>query len=130
MVELTVSQGKRMSFNWIRFITFLKASDNNLADTVHQLFVESCSKYGVPEKVRGDRGVENVQVRDYMQSLHGPKGFLSGRSCHNQRIERLWRDVYERVVCVYHDLFQSMEERGVLDPETDKDIVRRGIFLF
>lgn len=116
----------------MRFITFLKASGNNLPETVFQLFEESCNKYGIPHMVRADRGGENVLVRDYMQIQKGPQGFISGRSVHNQRIERLWRDVYERVIVTYHDLFQNMEERGFIDinNDTDLDILRQGMYNF
>ena len=116
----------------MRFVTFLKASGNNLPETVFQLFQESCNKYGIPNKVRSDRGGENVLVRDFMQKEKGPEGFITGSSVHNQRIGRLWRDVYERVVSNYHDLFQDMEERGLIDMnnETDFDILRHGMYDF
>lgn len=108
----------------------MKASDNNLAATVELLFKESCTKYGVPKMVRGDRGVENVGVRDYMRDLCGQKGFIAGKSCHNQRNERLWRDVYGRVVEFYHDLFQEMEEKEILNIDTDLEILIQGIYFY
>jgi hypothetical protein len=77
----------------IRYIFFLKASDNNFARTVYDCFTESISKYGLPLHVRGDRGSENVLVRDFMLSKRCEGAFISGRSVHNTRIERLWVDV-------------------------------------
>ncbi len=47
---------------------------------------------------------------------------LTGSSTHNQRIERLWRDVYRCVVSVYYQLFYYLEECGKLDPLSDKDL--------
>ena len=44
---------------------------------------------------------------------------LVGRSVHNQRIERLWRDVYIGVTKLYHDLFLYMEAINVLDPTNE-----------
>ncbi|MED6234193.1 hypothetical protein ATANTOWER_024211 [Ataeniobius toweri] len=34
---------------------------------------------------------------------------ITGRSVHNQRIEHLWRDVYENVLDLYHTIFIQME---------------------
>ena len=44
---------------------------------------------------------------------------LVGRSVHNQRIERLWRDVYIGVTKMYHDLFLYMEAINILDPTNE-----------
>lgn len=45
--------------------------------------------------------------------------FITGRSVHNQRIERLWLDVRLAVLDKYRGLFQQMEEDGLLDHEND-----------
>ena len=44
---------------------------------------------------------------------HGSK--RCGRSTHNQRIKRLWRNVYNGVTGLYHELFSFMEYEEILN---------------
>ena len=44
------------------------------------------------------------------------KPFLTGLSVHNERIERLWKDVLNYVLHYYIDLFYFMEANEILDP--------------
>ena len=41
---------------------------------------------------------------------------LIGKSTHNQRIERLWKDVFEGCLCLFYDLFYHLENSSLLDP--------------
>ncbi len=43
-------------------VTGLRASDNNRASTVLSLFADAIRQFGVPSRVRGDRGGENIEV--------------------------------------------------------------------
>lgn len=54
-----------------RLITGLQASNNNLARTVLDLFLSAASTYGVPSRLRGDHGVENLQVAAFMEHING-----------------------------------------------------------
>ena len=81
-----------------RIPVYLCASNNNRANTVLTYFIRALTSYGLPSRVRADHGSENSLVSQYMlrHPQHGPRcgSFIAGRSVHNQRIERLWRDVF------------------------------------
>ena len=52
-----------------RLITGLRASDNNGAQTVLDLFLHATRQYGVPSRVRGDHGTENLYVAAFMDTF-------------------------------------------------------------
>ena len=109
-------------------ITYLKCSDNNRAYTVLTFFLEEVTSYGLPKNIRSDHGGENVDVWRYMiaNNDHDYLCDITGSSVHNERIERLWRDVYRCIagVCLYVDLFHYMERNHILDPLNKSDIYR------
>ncbi|ROI15247.1 hypothetical protein DPX16_1400 [Anabarilius grahami] len=98
-----------------RLVVFLKASSNNRSDTVFHSFVEAIGQYGLPSRVRCDNGGENNAVCLFMNVFRGfTRGSaLRGRSTHNQRIERLWRDVWRGISNTYYALFMLLESEGI-----------------
>lgn len=45
-----------------------------------------------------------------------------GRSTHNQRIERLWRDVYGDCLSLFYQIFQYLEMHNMLDADNETHI--------
>jgi hypothetical protein len=59
------------------------------------MFLDAIEEFGIPSRVRGDRGAENKDVSVLMILLRGPNraSFMWGSSTFNTRIERLWVEV-------------------------------------
>ena len=102
----------------------LECINNNKATTVLSCFLKGVETYGIPSRVRSDKGKENVLVADYMIEKRGSErgSMITGPSTHNQRIERLWRDVFDGVLAFYYELFTFMEDNELLDPFNEIDI--------
>lgn len=54
-----------------RFVTGVRASNNNRAETVLSLFLDIIEEHGLPSRVRGDHGTENLHVAAYMEEARG-----------------------------------------------------------
>lgn len=109
-----------------RLITYLRVSPNNLATTVLTAFKSAVDEFGLPSRIRTDRGGENVLVAQHM--LGHPlradqhRCVIAGKSIHNQRIERLWRDLYCGCISFFYGLFYFLEDVGILDINDDYDL--------
>ena len=121
-----------------RLLTGIRAHDNNRAATVLALFLDCTSVHGIPSRVRGDHGTENVRVAEWMEEnrgqgrgsyiwgrlvipdlhssmVHGHLLVTPLRSVHNSRIERIWYDVTEGFGGKWKDFFIDLEANYGLD---------------
>lgn len=100
-----------------RKILFMKCSNNNKSETVFEQFYGAVQSNGIPSRVRSDYGGENVLVCDYMLEKRGLNrgSMLCGKSVHNQRIERLWKDVHERALTFYKDFFKQLQIEDIIN---------------
>nr|XP_055036502.1 uncharacterized protein LOC129423984 [Misgurnus anguillicaudatus] len=100
-----------------RTIIYLACLDNNRASSVLSLFIAGVQNFGTPSRVRCDHGLENTGVARFMLYRRGlnRQSVITGRSVHNQRIERLWAELNRVVSFQFVNLFNFMEEHGVLD---------------
>ncbi|CAL8235713.1 unnamed protein product [Boreogadus saida] len=107
-----------------RLILYLTAATNNRAQTVLESFLSAVEQYGIPSRVRSDKGGENILVARFMVTSRGlnNNSHIAGRSVHNQRIERLWRDVFENVIDLFHTTFHRLEAEGWLNPDKETDL--------
>ncbi len=101
-----------------RLLLYLKCTPNNRSTTVHELFLTAVQNFSLPSRVRSDQGLENVAVAQYMLEKRGSerRSMLTGSSTHNNRIERLWRDMHSCVTLLFYKLFYYLEQQDLLNP--------------
>ena len=86
-----------------RAVVFLRCANNNEAAAVLENLCMGTTKFHFPQHIRTDHGTENVEVAKYMLHRYdvATNPVITGRSIHNQQIERLWRDVFTYVLQHY-----------------------------
>ena len=60
---------------------------------------------------------KKIFVAQHMIEKRGAhrRSMITGCSVHNQRIERLWRDMHKSVTILFYKLFYFMEQHNILD---------------
>ena len=83
-----------------RLIVYIGDAKNNRAATVLSRFREATRQYNWPSRVHSDKGPENIDVARALLQVRGlyRGSIITGNSVHNQRIERLWREVNRIIV--------------------------------
>lgn len=106
-----------------RLVTFLQCSDNNRSETVYEVFLSAVAAYELPLHVRTDHGGENILVWQHMSAAR-PDGssVIVGSSVHNERVERMWRDVNRLVSQQFRSEFYQLENDDLLNPDNETDI--------
>jgi hypothetical protein len=112
----------------------MKASIRNKPVVPYRLFKKAIQEYGLPSRVRGDRGGENIMVAEYMISHRGLRrgSYLFGTcvtsfslhgnsqrgysSTHNTRIERVWLEVGVQFARRWKAFYEQLESFYGLDP--------------
>eukprot|EP00794_Sanderia_malayensis_P011660 gene11660-12864_t len=93
----------------------LRVQRNRIRQSIARVDPENAratDEFEWPSRLRSDHSGENVIVWRLMEERRGANrgSYLAGSSTHDQRIERLWRDMFKAVVHVYYYTFQAMEE--------------------
>ena len=110
-----------------RLIVYLQCATNNKATTVYEQFLKAVQQHHLPPtlnlnlfktwtcpksiqnvipRMRSDQGMENILVARHMIEKRGSQrcSMITGVSTHNQRTERLWRDMHKSPTILYYKL--------------------------
>lgn len=95
----------------------MRASSNNKSASVFRVFRRAVKAYGRPNRVRGDRGTENLLVAVDMIAARGSNraSYMWGTSTHNTRIERLWVEVGKQFMRAWRAFFTRLQRLYHLD---------------
>ncbi|KAJ7804318.1 hypothetical protein B0H13DRAFT_1930848 [Mycena leptocephala] len=95
------------------------AFDASMKSVSSSVVSAAVREFGWPSRMRGDFGTENNEVERLMIAFWGVshRAYLRGRSRHNVRIERLWRDVRKDALETFRQIFDYLEQNELLDME-------------
>lgn len=104
-----------------RLLIYSVVCSNKRQATVAALWTNAVAEFGWPSRARGDFGTENNEVERMMIAHWGEahRAYIRGRSLHNVRIERTWRDVRKDALETFRQIFMYLESCGLLDMEND-----------
>lgn len=88
---------------------------------MRDLFTAAVGQFGRPLHIRTDQGGETAQIWEDMHASRGEGSVLTGSSVHNQRIERLNRDLKKNCSHVYAPIFYELESLCILDTDNATD---------
>ena len=83
-----------------RAIVYIKCFSNNRAGTILQCFMDGIQEFGIPLRVRGDRGAENVNVARFMidQKELSRGSFMASLDEFISQVESPWSTYYGKHV--------------------------------
>ncbi|THH19575.1 hypothetical protein EW146_g1603 [Bondarzewia mesenterica] len=98
-------------------VVAIHVNNNNCSTTVLDLFLSAIPDHEIPSRVRGDHGMENVKVAEWMEQNRGTGrgSYIWGQSVHNTRIEHLWYDVTQGFGQKWKNFFLELEHHYGLD---------------
>jgi len=97
----------------------LSAHGDNRAKTVFSAILPALRELGCPRFLRIDAGMENVAIGNFMLQVRGEGSVLIGKSVHNQRVERFWRDMRNQTLSEYISFFKqlTLDNPGMTFPD-------------
>ena len=104
----------------------MRASTNNRATTVLEVFLDAVRKWGVPSRQRGDHGGENILVAVWMIMYRGPNraSFMWG-----SYVIYIFNslDIYLICVLVYVAVLRAIHESNVCGLKSVLNLLADGV---
>lgn len=117
-----------------RHLMWLKVSfTNSDPKVIASYYIETVKeRRGCPQRIRADRGTENVAVEQMQMFLRRAatddfayhRSFIYGSSNHNQRIESLWGILRKENVQFWMNFFQTLKEGHFTGDFLDRSLVQ------
>lgn len=106
-----------------RKVLYIHCSSNKNSHTVLNVFRRCVQEFGFPFKVRSDKGLETKKVAKFVLKNRGvdSNAYITGRSVHNVRVERLWGEV-NKITWRYKNLLHHLQSNGILNLDNYRHI--------